>query len=88
MRPGVWSYVFGGIGLLAFLATAYYYAAATPFLPLWCLVILWAAWVALLAFTILLMRISPAWVLAMSPLSVIVLALLTGGLEFVLVLTG
>lgn len=88
MRPGVWSYVFGGIGLLAFLATAYFYAAAADFLPLWGVMVLWAAWVALLAFAIWLMRISPVWVLAMSPLSMIVVALLTGGLEFVLVLTG
>ena len=84
MRPGIWSYVFGGVGLLAFLGTAGLYAGATEFLPLWGLAILWAAWAALLVFTIWLMRMSPAWVLAVPVLSVILLAMLTGILEVVL----
>ena len=78
MRPGIWSYVFGGVGLLAFLGTAGLYAGATEFLPLWGLAILWAAWAALLVFAIWLMRMSPAWVLAVPVLSVILLAMLTG----------
>lgn len=83
MRPGVWSYVWGGLGMLGFLATAFLYAAAEPYLPLWAMVIVWVAWLALLAFAVWLMRMSPGWVLAVPVLSLIVLALLTGILEFI-----
>lgn len=88
MRPGVWSYVFGSIGLVLFLGTAYYYVGAAEFVPLWALVILWIAWLGLLAFAIWLMRMSPGWVLAMPVLSVIVLAVLTATLEFIALLAG
>lgn len=88
MRPGFWSYFFGAIGLLAFAGTASLYVGATPFLPVWALVVLWAAWGAVLAFGIWLMRIAPGWALATPVLSVIVFAVLTGILEFIVVLTG
>ncbi|MGN8553098.1 UNVERIFIED_CONTAM: hypothetical protein OHV15_11000 [Microbacterium sp. SLM126] len=87
MRPGVGSYVFGSLGLLAFVATAYLYVGAAVLLPAWCVVILAAAWIGLLVFAIWLMRMSPGWVLAMPVLSVIVLAMVAGVLEFILVLT-
>ena len=88
MRPGVWSYVFGSIGLVLFLGTAYYYVGAAEFVPLWALVILWIAWLGLLASAIWLLRMSPGWVLAMPVLSVIVLAVLTATLEFIALLAG
>ncbi|MCW3492734.1 hypothetical protein [Microbacterium sp. SSM24] len=86
MRPGVWSYVFGSLGLIAFLATVPLYVSAANMLPPWCLIILALAWLGLLAFAIWLMRMSPAWVLAMPVLSVIALAMVSGVLEFVIVL--
>ena len=88
MRPGVWSYVFGSIGLVLFLGTAYYYVGAAEFVPLWALVVLWIAWLGLLASAIWLLRMSPGWVLAMPVLSVIVLAVLTATLEFIALLAG
>ena len=88
MRPGPWSYVFGSIGLVLFLATAFYYVGAAEFVPVWGLVVLWLAWAGLLAFAIWLMRMSPGWVLAMPVLSVIVLAVLTATLEFAVLLAG
>lgn len=88
MRPGVWSYVFGSIGLVLFLGTAYYYVGAAEFVPLWALVILWIAWLGLLASAIWLLRMSPGWVLAMPVLSVTVLAVLTATLEFIALLAG
>lgn len=86
MRPGVWSYVLGSIGLLFFLGTAVLYYEAAVLLPAWCFVILAASWLALLAFAIWLMRMSPGWVLAIPVLSLIVLAMVAGILEFAIVL--
>lgn len=86
MRPGVWSYVLGGIGILGFLGTAYFYGGAGAYVPLWASVILWLAWAGLLAFAVYLMRMSPAWVLAMPVLSLIALAMLLGILEIVVLL--
>lgn len=87
MRPGVGSYVFGSIGLLAFLGTAYFYSAAAEYVPLWGMVVLWVAYLGLLAFAVYLMRMAPAWVLAVPVLSLIALAVLTGALEFVALFT-
>jgi hypothetical protein len=88
VSPGPWSYVFGATGLLAFVGTAYFYLAATPYVPIWGLVLLWAAWLALLAFSIWLMRISPGWVLAVPVLSVVLLAFIAGIVEFVYAVIG
>jgi hypothetical protein len=87
LRPGVWSYVFGSVGLLAFLGTAYWYVAAAMYVPAWWTVILWVAYAGLLAFAVYLMRMSPGWVLAMPVLSLIALALLTGVFEFLVFFT-
>lgn len=86
MRPGVWSYVLGGIGALGFLGTAYFYGGAGAYVPVWASVILWLAWAGLLAFTVYLMRMSPAWVLAMPVLSLLALAMLLGILEFIVLM--
>jgi hypothetical protein len=83
VTPGPGSYIFGSIGLLAFLGTAYFYDNAAELVPPWAMVVLWLAYLGLLVFAVYLMRLAPAWVLAVPVLSMIALAVLTGALEII-----